>query len=343
MKVSAPKRLVVGLVYDLRKDYLAAGFSEEQVAEFDAEETIAALEKAICAAGYVVERIGNGRELCRRLGSGDRWDLVFNIAEGVKGRSREAQVPALLEMFEIPYVFSDPLVCAVSLDKATAKRLVGAAGLPTARFCVIEHERDVAGVNLGFPLFAKPIAEGTGKGVDHRSRIMSQAQLRQVCRRLLRRYAQPVLVEEYLPGREFTTGILGTGRAARVLGTMEVIVKENAPTQDYSFEVKEHCERFVDYLPMKRDRLGREVENLALAAYRAMECRDAGRVDIRLDRRGQPVFMEINPLPGLNPGHSDLPMIAAQAGLTYEELIAAILRSALARRTKAHNGREKRA
>jgi D-alanine-D-alanine ligase len=326
-------KLKLGLVYDLRKDYLAEGFTQEQVGEFDSESTIAELEQAIRGNGHGVERIGHGRALCRRLVAGDRWDLIFTIAEGMYGRSREAQVPCLLEMYGLPYTFSDALVCAVTLDKAVAKRLVQGAGVNTPRFAVIERSADIGRVALRYPLFAKPIAEGTGKGVDRRSKIRSAAELSAVCRRLLRRFKQPVLVEEYLPGREFTTGILGTGAQARVLGTMEVRVKPGAPAADYSFEVKELCEEFVDYVPMEHGALRRAVEAMALASYRALECRDAARVDIRLDARKRPSFMELNPLPGLHPRHSDLPMIATQAGMAYVDLIGAIIDSAARRIT----------
>ena len=325
------KRMHIGLVYDLRSDYLAEGYTEEQVAEFDFDATLDALEKGIRSLGYRTDRIGHARALCRRLVKGDRWDLVFTIAEGVQGRSREAQVPCLLELYGIPYTFSDPLTCAITLDKAATKRLVQAAGLPTPAFAVVAKPADCAGVRLRYPLFAKPLAEGTGKGVDTASRIDTPQALLSVCRRLIRRFAQPVLVEEYLPGREFTTAVLGTGAAARVLGTMEVRIKADTPTRDYSYAIKEQCEQYVEYGPPEHGTLRRKVEALALAAHRALECRDASRSDVRLDHRGRPSFMEINPLPGLHPQHSDLPMIATQEGMRYRELLARIIGSAVRR------------
>jgi D-alanine-D-alanine ligase len=324
--------VTIGLVYDLRDDYLAEGFSEEQVAEFDLAATINSLEQALRACGYATERIGNGLTLARQLACGKRWDLIFNIAEGVHGRSREAQVPALLEMYGIAYTFSDALVCALTLDKAVTKRVIQSAGLYTPRFAVVTSPADLESLDLEYPLFAKPLAEGTGKGVDQHSRIDSAAALKKVCLRLLERFRQPVLVEEYLPGREFTTAVLGTGREATVLGTMEIAILENAPAGDYSYEVKEQCEQCVRYFPMPHGALRDEVEELALQAYRVLECRDAGRVDIRLDARGRPAFMEMNPLPGIHPTHSDLPMIATQEGMAYEELIGRIVQSAFTRR-----------
>lgn len=324
-------KMRIGMVFDLRKVYLAEGYDEEAVADMDSEATIDLIEEAIRANGHQTERIGHGRDLCRRLVAGDRWDLVFTIAEGMHGRSREAQVPGLLDLYQVPYTFSDPLTCAVTLDKAVTKRLVQAAGLTTPRFYVVNDASQVRHVQLEYPLFAKPIAEGTGKGVDGRSRIDEPGQLGPVCTRLLATFAQPVLVEEYLPGREVTTGILGTGKEARVLGTLEMRIRSGAPAADYSYEVKERCEEHVEYLPMPPDALREETEALALAAYRALECRDAGRVDIRFDRHGRPSFMEVNPLPGLHPHHSDLPMIGTQEGMSYPQLIGAIIASAAAR------------
>ena len=322
--------LTIGLTYDLRRDYLALGFTADEVAEFDSDATLEALDTTIQSLGYRTERIGHARALCRRLVSQGTagLDLVFNIAEGMNSRSREAQVPCLLDLYGLGYTFSDPLVCAVTLEKSMAKRLVAGAGLHTAPFQVVQSAADIAAVRLPFPLFAKPIAEGTGKGIDQHSRIESPARLAQVCHALLQRYRQPVLVEEYLPGREFTVGLLGTGPEARVLGTMEITMLPQAQTDIYSLEVKEKCEDLVRYSPLAHGPLRVAVEDLALQSYRTLECRDAGRVDVRLDRAGQPAFLEVNPLPGLHPQHSDLPMIATQEQMSYAELIRAIIDSA---------------
>ncbi len=327
--------LRIGLAYDLRDDYLAEGFTHEQVAEFDSAATVDALDRTLQSLGFKTERIGHGLALAGRLAKGDRWDLVFNIAEGLYGRSREAQVPAILEMYRVPYTFSDPLVCALTLDKGMTKRIVQSAGLRTPRFAVVSGQADLEPIDLEYPLFAKPLAEGTGKGVDAHSRVSDPAGLQAVCERLWARFRQPVLVEEYLPGREFTTGILGTGKEARVLGTLEFTIGADAPTRDYSYEVKELCEQYVRYFPMPGGALRRQVEDLALRAHRVLECRDTSRVDIRLDSQGRPAFMEVNPLPGLHPTHSDLPMIATQEGMPYKDLIRSIVESALGRQESA--------
>jgi D-alanine-D-alanine ligase len=322
------KPLRIGMTYDLRADYLAEGYTREDVAEFDSEETIGSLEGAIRAVGHHVDRIGHARALIGRLVGRQGWDLVFNIAEGLAGRNREAQVPCILELYGIGYTFSDPMVCAATLDKAVAKRLVRDAGLPTARFSVVRREDDIATIRLDYPLFAKPLAEGTGKGIDDRSRIDTPEHLARICDDLLKRFRQPVLVEEFLPGREFTVGLLGTGSEARVLGTMEISLRGGSQEGIYSYDSKEQCERLVEYSPPQPGRLIQQVEQVALEAHRALECRDASRVDIRLDRNGAPCFMEVNPLPGLHPTHSDLPMIATQEGMKYPDLIGAIIASA---------------
>jgi len=324
---------LVGLTYDLRDDYLSAGLEIHQVAEFDSAQTLDAIEQAIISLGYRTDRIGNGPALARRLVDGDRWDMVFNIAEGLSGRSRESQVPCLLEMFNQPYTFSDPLTCAATLDKAVAKRLVRSAGLATPDFAIVRSASDIARVNLTFPLFAKPLAEGTGKGIDTQSRIESPSQLREICNRLLEVYDQPVLVEQYLPGREFTVAIIGWGNESTVLGSLEIVLNSPAHKSIYSYDAKERCEELVTYKP-PGDSVRAPVERLALEAYIALDCRDAGRVDIRCDRSGAPSFMELNPLPGMHPTHSDLPMIATQQGLAYQQLIAAILDSAFARSSR---------
>ena len=323
--------MIIGLTYDLRIDYENSGYDQEDIAEFDSEETITLIDRAIQSLGYKTDRIGNARSLSARLVAGEKWDLVFNIAEGLSGRCRESHVPSILEVYNIGYTFSDPLVCAITLDKDFAKRIVRDAGIPTAKFKVIESPEDIDHTAFEYPLFAKPIAEGTGKGINHNSRIESNDQLTQTCAYLLDRFAQPVLVEEFLPGREFTVGILGNGDDAYVLGILEIEMPQDKKGAIYSYVAKEQCEQLVNYLPYRKGSLHGQLEQLALKSYKALQCRDAARVDFRCDRKGMPCFLEINPLPGLHPTHSDLPMIAAAEGMRYEELIGQIINNALKR------------
>jgi D-alanine-D-alanine ligase len=327
--------MFIGLTYDLRTDYLAAGYSEEETAEFDDLATIDAIESALRELGHQTCCIGSGRQLVGRLAAGDRWDLVFNIAEGLCGPAREAQVPAILDLYEIPYTFSDPLVLALCLHKGLTKTVVGRAGAPTTPFAVVNTLEDVEGIDLPYPLFAKPVAEGTGKGITADSKIKDRAALRRVCQDLLVGCRQPVLVETFLPGREFTVGVLGTGDEARVIGSMEILLKPAAEAEVYSYANKHRWEEFCRYLPGRSsDPEVARAEQVALEAHRTLGCRDASRVDLRSDGQGRPHFMEINPVAGLHPKDSDLPMICGFFGVTYRDLIEQIVDSASCRLAK---------
>jgi D-alanine-D-alanine ligase len=323
----------IGLTYDLKSDYLAEGWSAEDAAEFDREETIVALEDAIAAHGHTPARIGGARALIAKLAAGERWDLVFNIAEGAFGLSRESQVPAILDVYRIPYTFSDPLVLGVALHKGLAKHVARAAGVPTADFAVAETVAELHRVDLPYPLFVKPVAEGTSKGVTPDSLVRDREALTRSGAALLERFRQPVLVETYLSGREFTVGITGTGERAEVLGSMEVLLLAGAEQGIYSYKNKHDWVGKVTYRfdGPDRDAETREAERVALAAWRALGCRDGGRVDVRSDARGRPCFIEVNPLAGLSPGLSDLCILCEYAKVEYRELIGRILKSALLR------------
>jgi len=331
--------LLIGLTYDLRADYLAEGLSLEETAEFDRPDTIEAIEGAIRRLGHRTVRIGRLKALVKHLAKGERWDLVFNICEGRGGYGREAQVPAVLEGHGIPCTLSDSLTMALTLHKGHTKRVIRDLGVPTPDFAVVEGVAGIAGIDLPFPLFCKPVAEGTGLGVSAKSKVRDRTQLAKVCKALLKRHRQPVLVETYLPGREFTVGIIGEGARARAVGTCEVVLKDAADPA-YGYANKENCEELVLYR-LVDDAEAREAARVALAAYRGLGCRDTARVDLRSDAKGRPSFMEINPLPGLHPEHSDLPILCAQAGMSYDRLIGAILAGA-ARRVGKATGRRRR-
>ncbi len=320
----------IGITYDLRQYYLSQGMGEEETAEFDSPVTIESIDATLRELGHTTDRIGNIRNLTSRLSAGDHWDLVFNIAEGIRGFGREAQVPALLEAYDIPYTFSDPLVLSLTLHKGMTKHIIRDLGIPTADFAVVETIQDIERVNLPFPLLAKPVAEGSGKGIDAASKITDAGQLAQVCERLLQAYDQPVLVERFLPGREFTVGVLGTGTESRSIGVIEVTLNERAEAGVYSYHNKEKYENLVDYA-LATDDAARAAERVAVAAWIGLGCRDAGRLDIRCDDRGIPNFIEVNPLAGINPDRSDLCIIAGLVGITYRELIESIITSAVSR------------
>ena len=320
----------IGMTYDLRAEYLLDGYSEEETAELDSVSTVEAIEASLRELGHTVERIGTVRRLISRLSVGRRWDLVFNICEGLRGFGREAVVPALLEVYGIPCTFSDPLAMSLSLHKGLAKRVVRDLGIPTPEFAIVNSEDDIDRIDIPYPLFAKPIAEGTSKGVDRFSLIADEDALRARCRGLLGRFAQPVLVERYLPGREFTVGILGTGDDADVVGVLEINLLNESDKEVYTYENKENCEKFVEYR-LAHDDLARRAACYALEAWRGIGGRDAGRVDLREDHHGIPCFVELNPLAGMNPTHSDLPIVCGLAGMSYRDLVERIVISAVSR------------
>lgn len=315
----------IGFTYDLRDDYLRAGYSEEEAAEFDEAVTIDAIEAALRSLGHTVDRVGGIKSLTTALAAGDRWDLVFNYAEGMFGFAREAQVPALLDAFQIPYTFSDGLVFALTLHKGMTKHIVRDLGIPTPDFAVVADVSDVARVRLAFPLFVKPVAGGSSVGVSAASLVADSSALASTCAELIHKYRQPVLVETFLPGRELTVGIVGTGSRARVLGVLEVIFTADAEAHGYSYANKKLVRARYEIV---NDRVAVEAADIALRAWNGLGCRDAGRVDCRCDRDGHAQFLEVNPLAGLHPILGDLVILAELVGVPYEQLIDSIVTSA---------------
>lgn len=329
-KKRGQKKIRVGLTFDLQEDYLAKDYSPEETAELDSPETIEALERTLRGLGFDPVRIGGIESLVGKLAAGERWDMVFNISEGMHGLGREAQIPAILDAYRIPYTFSDPLVLGITLHKGISKHILKNMGIATPDFIVVNTLSDLDSHSLPFPLFVKPAAEGTGKGISSRSLVHGETELREICGDLLAEYKQPVLVETFLPGREFTVGILGTGSRARALKPMEVVFRREAPGVVYSYETKKNYKELVEYSLITGE-LGKACEDLALAAWRVLGCRDGGRVDLRLDTEGRPSFIEVNPLAGLHPADSDLPILCRLSGISYEALIKEIMNSALER------------
>ena len=313
----------IGLTCDLASDWAHEVTDPEQLGEFDAPGTPDAITSFLERRGHQVQRIGRASALIRALAglpAGTApWDMVFNICEGLLGPGREALVPALLEAATIPGVFSDSLVLALTLHKGHTKRIVRDAGLPTAAFGLLDHP--AGEVAIPFPVFAKPVAEGTGKGIGSASLCETPEALRSVATALLARFRQPVLVETWLPGREFTVGITGTGPAAGIIGVMEI----HSPAT-YGYVTKKSYAAVRYTIP--DDPEAREAGRIALAAWRLLGCRDGGRVDLRSDAHGQPVFLEVNPLPGLHPVDSDLVILTRLAGRDYDWLLDRIMRSA---------------
>ncbi len=326
----------VGITYDLKDDYLALGFDKETCAEFDSIDTIDAIDDFLRSRGFITERVGNVHALVKALAAGKRWDFVFNIAEGMYGRGREAQVPALLDAYAIPYIFSDPLVLSLTLDKAMTKRVVRDAGVRTAQFWEFLLTTNNEQPTTAFPLFVKPNADGTGKGITSKSLVNNKQQLREIVEDIHARFSQSALAEQYLNGREFTVGITGTGDMARAVAVMEIIFNENADQCGYTYDNKQHYETRVKYR-LVDDAEAQEAARVALLAWRVLGCRDGGRIDIRCDDKNQPHFLEVNPLAGLHPVLGDLVILSRLAGISYPDLLGRILDSALSDPTRFSN------
>lgn len=322
--------MVVALTYDLKQRYLKEGYTPEEAAEFDSIETIEAIERALQELGFKTEAVGNIFDLVDALSCGKRWPLVFNIAEGVHGLCREAQIPALLDAYKIPYVFSDSLTMVMTLHKGLAKERVKEWGVPTASWISLSSPEEIERVTLPYPLFVKPVGGGTGVGIDDSSIIENRADLKRRVTHLLKEFHQPVLVETYLTGREFTVGIVGTKEEAKVVGAMEIVVSSSSDSGIYSYQSKREYLKQVRYRQVNSP-LFEECETVALGAWRALECRDGGRVDLKMDEKGDLNFLEVNPLAGLHPIDSDLPILARMRGIDYTTLIALIMKSACSR------------
>ena len=326
-------KLKVGITYNLKKDFTR---QENQpidlLEEFDSEETVDAIRKALENAGHEVIKLGGDIGLIDRLRQAS-VDIVFNIAEGLRGRNREAHIPALLEFLNIPYTGSDPLTLSLTLDKAMAKRIVMSQGIPTPRFKKVERMEDLDPLDCRYPLFVKPCYEGSSKGVRLDSKILDSQSLKEKISGLLEAYESPLLVEEFVRGPEFTVGILGN-EAPLVLGVMQIEVKGNPPEESiYSLEIKREWEEKVRYHcpPSMDPTLLKKVEDVALRSYRALDCRDVSRVDIRVGEDQIPYFLEINPLPGLSPVYGDLVIMARSMGWDYAKLVKTIFHHALKR------------
>lgn len=326
----------IGLSYDLKEAvHLGQDQPEDALEEYDSAETVESIAAILESRGHSVVRLGGGRDFVSSI-LRQPLDLVFNIAEGRGNyRSREAQVPSVLEMLDIPYSGSDPQCLAICLDKPLTKTLVDIAGVSTPRWMVIGHSGELADTDWGdfpFPAFIKPAYEGSSKGIRFGSRVENPREAIKAVQALLEHYQQPVLVEEYITGDEVTVGIIGNSLPS-VLGIMRILPKKKDPYFVYSLEVKRDWEQLVEYeCPAQlRAKVRQRIIDSSLKAFQALGCRDFARLDFRLSSKGTPYFLEINPLPGLNPKSGDLPIMAGKMGWTYQDLLSAILNAALDR------------
>ncbi|MEM2914890.1 MAG: ATP-grasp domain-containing protein, partial [Candidatus Bathyarchaeia archaeon] len=312
---------------------------------FDDEETVDAIAEALEIGGSHVIKIEADEEAYNKLRK-SKLDIVFNIAEGIRGESRESHIPAILEMLGIPYTGSGPLTLAVALDKALTHQVLSVNGVPSPSFQVFTEADGKIDKDIMFPLVVKPLAEGSSKGIRNSSLVKDEQSLRKQAKWVIETYKQPAIAEEFLPGREFTVGLIGNGEP-QVLPIVEILLdklpREASPL--YSYEAKwvwDVPEKPLNifHCPAKiSNELENEIKNIAIKAFKVLNCRDLCRMDIRLDKNNKPRVLEVNPLPGLIPdpdAHSCLPEAARAAGFTYEQLICTILWQALKRYDMQH-------
>ncbi|MCC6336365.1 MAG: ATP-grasp domain-containing protein [Myxococcales bacterium] len=334
--LSRPTRrgpLKVGFTFNVKRIKPTADGAEDREAEYDSPSTLQAIREAIASHGHEVVDLEATAELPMVLAT-TQVDIVFNIAEGFRGRNRESQVPALLELLDIPYTGSDPATLSLALDKALAKKVVRAAGIDTPNFQQMTTGRERLDKQFTrWPLMVKPVAEGSSKGVVSKSVCTTEAELREVVKEMVDRYKQPALIEEYIGGREFTVGLLGE-RRPEVLPPMEIVFTDKSDsTPIYKFEDKLEANDRIRYeAPAKLEPAQLErMKAAARGAFMALGCRDVARIDFRMDETGRIYFLECNPLPGLTPGWSDLVLIAQGEGMDYHTLIGEILSGAIRR------------
>jgi D-alanine--D-alanine ligase len=325
--------LRVGLAFNMKR--IESSDGDDREAEYDSRETIDALSKAIESHGHLVVPLEATPDLPRNLMTSS-VDIVFNIAEGISGRNREAQVPNLCELLGIPYTGSDSATLSICLDKALSKRMLRDVATPQFQLLLTGREKLKP---LKYPVIVKPNAEGTSKGITAKSVKDDEAGVREVARDIIERYGQPALVEEYIVGREFTVGLLGE-RRPRVLPPMEVVFLSASERAVYDYACKQDWEKHVRYeVPAKltKDEL-RAIERTCRSTFMALGCRDVARVDLRLAPDGTVYVIEVNPLPGLTPDYSDLCLIANGAKIAYRSLIGDILSGAIKRWREKHDG-----
>ncbi len=336
----------IGITYNLKSDILPASrvpLPEDALEEFDLPETIEAIQSVLSQAGHEVHLLGGDLNVIEKI---KRFEIefVFNIAEGFQGRNREAHIPALLESLQIPYSGSDPLGLAVTLDKSFAKRIAISLGILTPDFWVVEEKGNLSAVPDRFPLFVKPLWQGSSIGIRFSSLVKDCSELEKEINRLFNNYPnQPILVEKYISGREFTVGIVGN-QPPEIIGVMEVSYS-NPSKKDfcYSLEVKRNWKEVVQYqCPAQLDPSSeKEIRDVSLKLFKTLGLRDVARFDFRMNREGKIYFLEVNPLPGLSPESGDLVILAQKRGLSYSQLIRKILHSALDRHPSLHSSKSK--
>jgi len=325
---------IVGITYDLKSDWQESRDDPiDAAAELDGQRTVECLKTALESAGHTVVLIGGARNLIRRITANDlKVDIVLNISEGFRGRNRESQVPAILDLYNIHFVGADALTLGVTLDKVVAKKCFMADGIPTPRYFKATPEDDLFKLNtIGFPLFVKTLHEGTSKGITQSSRVENFKQLKAQVERIGRDYKQPALVEEFIKGTEFTVGVIGND-PPEPMPVVQYAIDGKTSLGNGFYSYRHVVEKSVEYIcPAPIDeKLALRLQELAVRVYKSVDCRDFGRVDFRVDQAGKPYVLEINPLPNLSPDDVFV-LFAKVKEMSYNQIINKIVDEALIR------------
>ncbi len=325
---------IIGLTFDLKNDW--QGEQDDPIdaaADLDGHRTIECLKAAFESAGHKIVLIGGARPLIDRIARNDlKVDIVFNISEGFKGRNRESQVPVILDLYNVPFVGADALTLGVTLDKVLAKKCFIADGIPTARYFKATLEDNLFTLNtIGFPLFVKTLHEGTSKGITQNSRVENFQQLKEQVEHICLKYKQPALVEEFIKGTEFTVGVIGNNPPV-AMPVVQYAIGGKTTLGNEFYSYRHVAEKLVEHIcPAPIDeKLAMRLQDLAVRAYRSVDCRDFGRVDFRVDEAGNPYVLEINPLPNLSPDDVFV-LFGKVKGETYNQIINKIMDQALVR------------
>ena len=339
----------IGITYNLKEEISPrAVLDSEATEEFDTTQTIDAICNVFQKNSYETIRLGSGIEIIEKIKS-EKVDFVFNIAEGYSGRNRESYIPAILEMLNMPYSGSDPLALGLCLDKTLAKRIALCAGIPTPRYKIVKEIENLPIVEnkLRYPLITKPAWEGSSKGIYNSSKVYDKNELEKNAMLLFEKYPdQPIMVEEYIEGREITVGVIGN-EPPEILGLMEIMNKAVSADEDffYSLEVKRDWKKLVDYVspPDISGLFEKHIKYYAISAFKEFGCRDIARIDFRISKHNKIFMLEINPLPGLSPEYADIVIMSQKLGIKYENFILSILNHALSRYKLAEENNKKTA
>jgi len=318
----------IGFTYDLKDFYINKGMSKEEAAEFDEKITINSIKKELESLNYEIDDIGNLDNFLKKISDGEKWDIIFNIAEGVNGYSRESVIPSILENYNIKHTFSDSNILTLCLDKYLTKIFLEKSNIKTPKFELISKIEDINNIKkLNFPLFIKPVNEGTGKGINKNSKVLNFQELIKQTEYLFNNYTGPFLLEEYIEGKEITIGLTKN----MCFGIVELEFKNTH--NFYCYDNKKDYEKLVVHHKIDENTdLYKNIYNTSKEVFDKLNLKDIARIDIRVDNKTNEVYViEINPIPGLNPIDSELPILAYKNGYTYKDIIKTIIEETIKR------------